>query len=69
MNLQISNRYVSCNGHHDLKYSPIEMPSWWGGRLKALRRISPKDILDAAVVSVFFLAMSTLTLMPVAVSM
>jgi hypothetical protein len=41
------------------------MPSWWGGRLKALRRIPKKDIVDAFVVSSFLLALSALIVVPI----
>jgi hypothetical protein len=47
-----------------MRYIHFEMPSWWGGRLKALRGIPQKDIVDAAVVSLFLLAMSALVGMP-----
>ncbi len=41
------------------------MPSWWGGRLKVLRRIPVKDIVDAGVVSLFLLGMSALVVAPI----
>ena len=43
-----------------MQYSRFEMPSWWGGRMKALRKIPRKDIVDAVVVSAFLLALSAL---------
>ena len=52
------------NRYHDMRYIHFEMPSWWGGRLKALHGIPHKDIVDAAIVSLFLLAMSTLVGMP-----
>jgi hypothetical protein len=47
-----------------MQYSRFEMPSWWGGRLKALRRIPKKDIVDAVVVSSILLALSALLIVP-----
>lgn len=47
-----------------MRYSRLEMPSWWGGRMKALRKIPKKDIVDAVVVSVFLLALSALMVVP-----
>ena len=44
------------------------MPTWWGGRLKALRRIPARDIVDAVVVGLFLLAMSTLVVVPVVIA-
>jgi hypothetical protein len=44
------------------------MPSWWGGRLKALRRISTREFVDAVVVSLFLLAMSALMIVPVTIA-
>jgi hypothetical protein len=52
-----------------MRYSRIEMPTWWSGRRKALRRIPAKDILDAVVVSLFLLAMSTLVVVPVVIAL
>ena len=60
MNMLILND----NRYHNMRYIHFEMPSWWGGRLKALRGIPQKDIVDAAVVSLFLLAMSALVGMP-----
>jgi hypothetical protein len=51
-----------------MRYSPFEMPSWWGGRLKALRRIPAKDIVDAVVVTLFLFAMSTLMVVSVVIA-
>jgi len=51
-----------------MRYSHFEMPSWWGGRLKALRKIPVKDILDAVVVTLFVLAISTLMVVPVVIA-
>jgi hypothetical protein len=64
MNMPIPNQHVSHDGRRDLKYYPFEMPSWWGGRLKALRRIPKKDIVDAVFVSLFLLALSALMVVP-----
>ena len=47
-----------------MRYSRLQMPSWWGGRMKALRRIPRKDIVDAVVVSVFLLVLSALMMVP-----
>jgi hypothetical protein len=69
MNMLIHDRFVHRAGHRNLKYYSFEMPSWWGGRLKALRRISRRDAADAAVVGLFFLAMSILVVMPIAANM
>jgi len=69
MNMPISNRGVSHDGRRDLKYYPFEMPSWWGGRLKTLRRIPKRDIVDAVFVSLFFLALSALMVVPMITSM
>ena len=55
---------MECEGFF-MRYSPFEMPTWWGGRLKALRRIPARDIVDAVVVGLFLLAMSTLVVVPV----
>lgn len=52
-----------------MRYARFEMPSWWGGRLKALRRIPARDIVDAVVVSLFLLAMSTLVAVPVVIAL
>ncbi len=65
----IHDRFVHRAGHRDLKYYPFEMPSWWGGKLKALRSISHRDIIDAAVVGLFLLALSILVVMPIAANM
>ena len=60
---------MSHMGRRDLKYHPFEMPSWWGGRLKALRRIPKKDIVDAVFVSLFLLALSALMVVPMMTNM
>jgi hypothetical protein len=65
MNMPIPNHGVSHNGRRDLKYYPFEMPSWWGGRLKTLRRIPKRDIVDAVVVSLFLLVLSALMVVPI----
>lgn len=45
------------------------MPSWWGGRRKALCRIPARDIVGVVVVTLFLLAMSTLVvLLPVVIA-
>ena len=54
---------------HSMRYSQFEMPSWWSGRLKSLRRIPKKDIVDAVVVSLFLLALSALMVVPMATNM
>jgi len=69
MNMPIPNHGVSHDGRRDLKYHPFEMPSWWGGRLKTLRRIPKRDIVDAVFVSLFLLAISILVVMPIAANM
>jgi hypothetical protein len=69
MNMPIPNHGVSHNGRRDLKYYPFEMPSWWGGRLKALRSISRRDVTDAAVVGLFILALFILVVMPIVANM
>lgn len=65
MNMLILNSHVDDNRYHDMRYFHFEMPSWWGGRLKALRRISQKDIVDITIVSLFLLVMSALVGMPI----
>jgi len=67
--MPIPNHGVSHNGRRDLKYYPFEMPSWWGGRLKALRSISRRDVTDAAVVGLFILALFILVVMPIVANM
>lgn len=52
-----------------MRYARFEMPSWWGGRLRALRRIPARDIVDAVVVSLFLLVMSTLVIVPVVIAL
>ncbi len=52
-----------------MQYSRLEMPSWWGGRMKALRRIPKKDIVDAVFVSLFLLALSALMVVPMITNM
>ena len=69
MNMLIHDRFGHRAGYHGLRYYPFEMPSWWGGRLKALRSISRRDATDAAVVGLFFLALSILVVMPIAANM
>jgi hypothetical protein len=69
MNMPIPNHGMSHNGRRDLKYYPFEMPSWWGGRLKALRRIPKRDIVDAVFVSLFLLALSALMVVPMITNM
>jgi hypothetical protein len=64
MNMPIPNHGVSHDGRRSLKYFPFEMPSWWGGRLKTLRRIPKRDIVDAVVVSLFLLVLSALMVVP-----
>ena len=64
MNMLILNSHADDNRYHNMRYIHFEMPSWWGGRLKALRGIPQKDIADVAVVSLFLLAMSALVGMP-----
>ena len=59
---------MECEGF-SLRYSQFEMPSWWGGRLKALRRIPARDIVDAVVVSLFLFVMSTLVVVPVVIAL
>jgi hypothetical protein len=45
------------------------MPSWWSGRLKALRRIPQRDIFDAVVVSFFLLGLSALMIVSMVANM
>ena len=54
---------------HNMRYSHFEMPSWWSGRLKALRRIPKKDIVDVFVASSFLLALSALMVVPIVTNM
>jgi len=56
---------LSHDRRRDLKYYPFEMPSWWGGRLKALRRIPKRDIVDLVLVGLFLLAVSALMMVPI----
>jgi len=65
MNMPIPNHGVSRDGRLDLKYYPFEMPSWWGGRLKALRRIPKRDIVDLVLIGLFLLALTALVVVPV----
>ncbi len=65
----IHDRFVHRAGHRGLKYYPFEMPSWWGGRLKTLRRIPKRDIVDAVFVSLFLLALSALMVVPMITNM
>ncbi|HKI52653.1 MAG TPA: hypothetical protein VJ987_00910 [Anaerolineales bacterium] len=63
--MPISNHSLSHDRRRDLKYYPFEMPSWWGGRLKALRRIPKRDIVDLVLVGLFLLAVSALMMVPI----
>jgi hypothetical protein len=65
MNILILNSHAEANRHRDMRHIHFEMPSWWGGRLKSLRGIPQKDIVDAAIVSLFLLAMSALVGVPI----
>ena len=69
MNMLILNSHAEDNRCRDMRHIHFKMPSWWGGRLKALRGIPQKDIVDAAVVSLFLLAMSALVGMPLVASL
>ena len=69
MNMPTPNRCVSRDGCRAVPYFRFEMLSWWGGRLKALRRIPHEDIVDEAVVSLFFLTMSALVVVPMVTNM
>lgn len=51
-----------------MRYSSFEMPSWWGGRRKALRRIPARDIVGVVVVTLFLLAMSVLAVVPIVIA-
>lgn len=51
-----------------MRYSRFEMPSWWVGRRRALRRIPARDIVGVVVVTLFLLAMSTLLVVPVVIA-
>lgn len=69
MNMPTPNRCASRDGCHAVSYFRFEMPSWWGGRLKALRRIPKRDIVDAVVVSLFLLVLSALMVVPMVTNM
>lgn len=64
----VSGPVVGWDVRFIMRYSRVEMPSWWSGRRKALCRIPAKDILDAVLVSLILLAMSALVLVPVVVA-
>ena len=64
--MPVPDRWVFHVRQRDLKCYAFEMPTWWGGRLKALRRISYRDAIDAAVVGLFLFAMSLVIVIPVA---
>jgi len=64
--MPVPDRWAFHTRCRDLKCYAFEMPSWWGGRLKALRRMSNKDVIDAAVVGLSLFAMSLVIVIPMA---
>ena len=66
MNMPVPDRWAFQARQRDLKCYAFEMPTWWGGRLKALHKTSYREVIDAAVVGLFLFAMSLVIVMPIA---
>ena len=66
MNMPVPDRWAFQARQQDLKCYAFEMPTWWGGRLNALRKISYRAVIDATVVGLFLFAMSLVVVIPMA---